>query len=532
MNGPLDRRTFLQWLGVGGAGCLMAATIPSASGASSPPRGLPRSLPEAQGVTSSGILDFVNAIERRKLNLHSLMMVRHGQVVAEGWWAPYGPDLRHTLYSLSKSFTSTAAGFAVTEGLFRVEDTVVSHFPDDLPAKISPNLAAMKIKHLLMMGSGHATDALFSSMFSTTDKNWARSVLAQTVEFAPGTHFTYNNACPYLVSAIIQKRTGHSMLEYLKPRLFDPLGIENADWETDSQGINTGAWGLRVKTEDIAKLGLLYLHKGVWNGKRLLPEAWIDEATRIQIANASPADKAAQISDWSQGYGYQFWRCRHDAYRGDGAFGQYCIVIPGQDAVIAITSEENDMQAILNEAWDHLLPALQGTNLTTDESAQAQLKQKLASLMLATPAGQPSSPARSGKQAYSIADNGLGISQVSLAFQKDRCLFSMQDAQGEHHLTCGMGRWQKGETDLSAVPLKLVPTSGPRELPMKIAAGGAWSDPNTFVMFWRFIETAHYESVTCRFEEDNLRVEFKKSLAYLNPAVKDNRPVLVGKLLA
>jgi CubicO group peptidase (beta-lactamase class C family) len=160
-----------------------------------------------------------------------------------------------------------------------------------------------------------------------------------------------------MLSAIVQKLSGQPVLAYLKPRLFDPLGIEGSDWEVDPNGINTGGWGLRIRTEDIAKFGQLYLQKGVWNGKRLISEAWIADATRSQVQSAGGKRKAEE-NDWLQGYGYQFWRCRHDTYRGDGAYGQYCIVLPNQEAVVAITSETSDMQAILDAVWNHILPAL------------------------------------------------------------------------------------------------------------------------------------------------------------------------------
>ena len=531
----LDRRRFLQQLSLGLAGCGVAGSRPASWPA--PPRTvrLPRSLPEVQGVASSGILDFVHAIEAGGLSLHSLMVVRHGQVVAEGWWAPYAADLKHTLYSLSKSFTATAVGLAVDERRLQLDDRVVSFFPSDVPDSISPHLAAMRVEDLLMMASGHAENTLPGDDRVLPEGSWAKAVLAQPVAYAPGTHFAYNNGATYLLSAILQKVTGQTLLAYLTPRLFSPLGIEGADWEASPQGIRIGAWGLRVKTEDIAKLGQLYLQQGVWAGEPLLPEAWVQQATHRQIQTAEASDEAArQTSDWAQGYGYQFWRCRHSAYRGDGALGQFCIVLPEEDAAIAITAEVADMQAVLDEVWGHLLPALQGVGLTSDRKAQASLTEKLASLTLPLPAGQARSPevGEKGRRIYAIDENSLDVRRVGLDFQPSTCTFTMQDAAGTHQITCGIGRWIEGETGLTAVPLKLLPTRVPGEATSKIAAGGAWRDEQTFVMHWRFIETAHYDQVTCRFEADRLRVAFKRSLAVLNPEAEDVRPVLVGKRAA
>src|SRR5207237_1000798 len=195
------------------------------------------------------------------------------------------------------------------------------------------NLKAMRIRDLLRMNTGHQTEPP-----RKPGEPWTRTFLSQPVPFKPGTHFLYNTSATYMLSAAVQKATGQTVLDYLKPRLFDPLGIEDPAWETSPQGISTGGFGLSVRTEDIANFGQLYLRKGKWHGKQLVPEAWVDAATAPQTSNGSNPK-----SDWDQGYGYQFWRCRHGAYRGDGAFGQFCIVLPEQDAVLAITSGLRDM---------------------------------------------------------------------------------------------------------------------------------------------------------------------------------------------
>ena len=186
----------------------------------------------------------------------------------------------------------------------------------------------MRLSDLLRMSTGHQTEPP-----RKPTEPWAKTFLAQPVPFKPGTHFLYNTSATYMLSAAVQKATGQTVLDYLKPRLFDPLGIENPTWEASPQGISAGGYGLSIRTEDIAKFGQLYLQKGKWEGKQLVPEAWVEAATARQTSNGSNPK-----SDWDQGYGYQFWRCRHGAYRGDGAFGQYCIVLPEQDAVIAITA--------------------------------------------------------------------------------------------------------------------------------------------------------------------------------------------------
>ncbi len=297
---------------------------------------LKRTSPEAEGIPSSAVLSFIQAVEQHEHPLdalHGFMLLRHGNVAAEGWWTPYGPQVPHTLFSLSKSFTSSAIGLAVAEGRLTVEDPVLKFFPDDAPANPSEHLLAMRVKHLLSMNTGHMEDTT-RHVFHGEDDNWPRAFLALPVEYQPGTWFVYNSGATYMLSAILTKLTGQTLLDYLSTRLFSPLGIEHPTWETDPRGVSLGWAGLHVRTEDIACFGQMYLRKGLWHGWRILPEAWVDEATKATSDNSVTQTNP----DWTVGYGYQFWRCRHDCYRGDGAYGQYCIVMPEQDAVLAINS--------------------------------------------------------------------------------------------------------------------------------------------------------------------------------------------------
>lgn len=346
--------------------------VPSFARAEDAP--LPRSSPEAQGVSSAGIEAFIDAANQDIHSLHSFMLVRHGHVVAEGWWKPNAPDKPHVMWSLSKSFTSTAVGLAISEGKLSLDDKVLKFFPEDAPPEPSDNLKAMRVRDLLTMTTGHQTEPQFKN---SKDVPWTKIFLAHPVPHKPGTHFLYDTPGVYMLSAIVQKVTGQTVRDYLMPRLFEPLGIEKPRWDSSPQGINFGGWGLYLRTEDVAKFGQLYLQKGQWNGKQLIPAAWVEAATSKQVPNGSNPK-----SDWNQGYGYLFWQCRHGAFRGDGANGQYCIVLPKQDAVVAITANTHDMQAELNVIWDHLLPAINEGKLPENPQAQEMLKQKLASLQV------------------------------------------------------------------------------------------------------------------------------------------------------
>lgn len=332
---------------------------------------LPRSTPEAQGVDSAIIRAYIEAADKQVNSMHSFMLVRHGHVVAEGWWKPEAAEKPHVMHSLSKSFTSTAIGLAVSEGKLSIDDPVLKFFPNDAPAEVSDKLKQMRVRDLLTMTAGHQEE----SKMRDNPAPWVKTFLAHPVAHKPGTHFLYNTPGSFMLSAIISKVTGQNTLEYLKPRLFEPLGIENPEWPVNNQGEIYGGWGLKVRTEDIAKFGQLYLQKGRWNGKQLVPAAWVEQATSKQVSNGSDPAR-----DWDQGYGFQFWRCRHNAYRGDGANGQFCIVLPEQDAVIAITANTRDMQAELNVVWDKLLPAFHSKKLPANQAEQTKLKDTLANL--------------------------------------------------------------------------------------------------------------------------------------------------------
>jgi CubicO group peptidase (beta-lactamase class C family) len=470
---------------------------------------IPRTTPESQGVSSSTLLDFVQTIEANIAELHSFMLLRHGQVIAEGWWSPYAAGRPHMLFSLSKSFTSTAVGMAVAEGRLSIDDPVLSFFPEAAPAKVSKNLAAMRVRHLLSMSTGHAKDATDRTTHRK-DGNWVKGFLSLPVRYTPGTHFVYNSAATYMLSAIVQKLTSMTVLAYLTPRLFEPLGIENPTWETCPRGINTGGWGLNVRTEDIARFGQLYLQKGMWHGLRILPEAWVQQATSLQIDNSQETNL-----DWKQGYGFQFWRCRHNAYRGDGAFGQYCIVMPDQEAVLAITSGVADMQPVLNVVWGCLLPAFHPAPLPPDAAAQASLSHKLAGLELCPPQAAPASPAAaqvSGKR-YSIAANPAKVKELSFDFSGPTAMLTLGFAAGKVKIECGAGVWIEGVAPMF--------DRGPH----KLMASGVWTSADTFAVTLRFFETPFYQTMLCRFAGDSLTVENKVNVAFGSNAL----PTLAGK---
>jgi CubicO group peptidase (beta-lactamase class C family) len=455
--------------------------------------GLPRSEPEAQGVSSSAVLSFVEAADKID-SMNSFMLVRHGCIVAEGWWAPYNADSPHSLYSLSKSFTSTAVGLAISEGKLSLDDEVLKFFPDDAPAQPSANLKSMRVSDLLRMSTGQQTEPA-----RKPDEVWTKTFLAHEVPFKPGTHFLYNTSGTYMLSAIVQKATGKTVLDYLRPRLFEPLGIEHPTWEASPQGISAGGYGLSIRTEDIARFGQLYLQKGKWEGKQLVPASWVEAATSRQTSNGS-----SPKSDWDQGYGYQFWRCRNGAYRGDGAFGQYCIVIPEQDAVVAITSGVKDMQAVLNVVWDKLLPALKPSTLPADSDAAAKLAQTLKGLSIRPQEGS-ASPAKVvlGKK-FVFPTNDRKLESLALeASGKDDAVNLVARVAGiDQRIPCGSGIWQKAQGAWGRLNRQ------------HLAASGAWTAADTYTAKLCFYETPFIVTVHLQFKDNELHVTSESNVGF------------------
>ncbi len=338
---------------------LLALTAFVALGLYGQTQNLPRNHSEK---IEDAITVFMDSAANAGLEIHSVMVLKDGEVKGETWKAPGAPDVPHVMHSVSKPFTATAVGFAVTEGLLKLDDKVASFFPGLLPDTISDNLAAMTVRDLLTMSCGQTRE---NFEIRKQNSDWAKLFLAEPVPAKPGTYFMYNSLGTYMLSAIVTKVTGQKVVDYLRPRLFDPLGIGEVRWEESPTGVNCGGWGAYLLTEDMAKFGQTFLDNGKYNGKQVIPAEWVAEASRMQvdsrpggISDESYAKRNPATDDWLQGYGYQMWRCRHNAFRADGAYGQYIIILPELESVIVVTAQLEDMRREINLLWDIILPTL------------------------------------------------------------------------------------------------------------------------------------------------------------------------------
>jgi len=462
---------------------------------------LPVSTPASQGVAADGILSFLDALEALpEADPHSLMILRHGQVIASGWWRPYTPERRHLLYSLSKSFTSTAALLAIADGLLQLDDPVIAHFPE-LDAEITLARArSMLVRHVAAMASGHLGETWEQVLSSDPDEP-IRGFLQLPPEREPGTVFAYNQSATYTLAAIVQRRTGQTLVEYLRQRLGEALGAGEVSWRQHPVGRDIGFSGLFATTDTVARLGQLYLQRGKWRGNQLLAEDLVADATRPHISTRSRLNGAGEPEpDWQEGYGFQFWMSRH-GYRGDGAYGQFCVVLPEYDAVVAMTAQTDDMQAVLDVMWDKLLPAFDATD--RDADAGTVLERRLEHLAVRSFEGRfaPFNDDEVWTRGTFLPVRGACEQQesllaVKLAREEDGWRVTFSEADWTMNAGFRNDKWVVTE-----------PVSRCDGVPT--ACVGGWLDGSTLRLDVVFLETPHRLVVTCRLPERTFGARWK-----------------------
>jgi CubicO group peptidase (beta-lactamase class C family) len=333
---------------------------------------LPRSTPAGAGVSARSIVELLDQLEQHSIECHSLMVVRRGQVVAEGWWAPYSAERPHLLYSLTKSFTSIAVGLAIADGLLSLDDRVVEVLPDHVPADISEQARRLTVHHLLSMTPGHSEDTL-AEAWELEPGDLVKGFLRLAPEVLEGTRHTYDNSTTFILARMVERVTGQALPEFLDERIFQPMGIDHAEWDRVASGAAFGFHGLHLTTEAVAAFGELLLRGGRWGDRQLVPSDWIELATSRHIETL-PLPNWSRNPDFLRGYGYQFWISRH-GYHGHGAFGQYCVVAPSHDLVIVFTGAVGPTDVLPTLFWDCLLPGLDKGEAEDDEVLTTRLRQ-------------------------------------------------------------------------------------------------------------------------------------------------------------
>ncbi len=463
--------------------------------------------PEEVNVDSTQIKAFLDEITEKKLGLQSFTVVRHDKVCAQGFFAPYSKEYPHVLYSMSKSLTSTAVGFAVEEGLLKINDKVAVFFPDYASAK-RPFNRLLTIEMLLTMRS----DKLITVAENKGNHDWVKQFFDASFILPPNSRFNYISENTFMLSAIVSKVTGKSVLDYLDEKMFSPLRIEKPFWETDGKGNNAGGWGCYMKSEDLAKFFLPYIHNGKWiDGTQLVPEFWVREA--LSKKTDSVHDGAIDIIN---GYGYQFWKNRiANSYRADGLFGQRCFMFPGFDALVVLNCGEAEDYKVMEVFWKYFPNCFKSEELENDADKQRILDEKIKSLSMPTLEAKPRNKAMEEKingRTISCKTNEFTsvitvsitqmlfkkpgkINEIRFDFDDDGLNFYWKEKHYENRIRVGMnGELAEDEINLA-------------ELHYHTFSQAAWQEDGSLKLWIRPVETAHVRQFSFYFNDnDTVRI--------------------------
>lgn len=477
--------------------------------------GLERAQPREADVNAAAVEAFLDDAAASGLELHGLMLHRGGRVVAEGWSWPYRADRPRIMHSVTKSVLASAIGMALDEGRFKLQDKVVSFFPEYLPAVVDDKLAAMTIEDLLTMRAGHAAETS-GAIWRGIQTSWTAEFFKIPVVHMPGTTYTYTSAASYMLSAILTRVTGQTLHDYLKPRFFAPLGITGEQWDIGPDNINPGGNGLTMKTVDLLKLGVVHAQRGLWQGRRILSEAWINQATR---------------SHGEDNYGYQWATAADGAYLAIGIFMQFVMVFPQHQATLAVIGAEQEGSTVFLPVVQRHFPRAFEHMLSADEAAlaDARLRARLAAVAR-KPAivSHPSTkPAQISGKTYRVEPNAVGVTAVRFDFDAERCVFHLTEAGAEYRVVCGLRDWFETKTDVPGRELH----HGYSLRFTQVVAGARWFDEGTLEMTWIFAQTAFRDTVVCRFEQDRVTLERRVNVnsaalswPTLAGALSDSRP--------
>ncbi len=475
--------------------------------------------PESVGVSSSSISNLLDELESGFTEMHAIQIMRHGKICAEGWWNPFAPGIRHSLMSVSKTYTATAIGIAYTERMLMLTDRIIDILPDKKPANPGAMLQALTIRDLLCMSSGMEPPP-------EATQEWIRSYFSTPIIHRPGTRFMYDSVGSTLLGAIIQRLSGLSLHEYLTPRLFDRIGInaQNLRWGKMHDGTEAGGVGLFALAEDNLRLMKLYMDGGVWNGERILAKDYVSMATAKQIDTSALELTHPFAKDNFCGYGFKIWLCRPEGvYRADGAMGQYAIVCPKQDMIISILETGKGIegpQKTLDAIWRFIEGIDDNDDCQTDAGTFLKLQKRLSSLALPRPDYSPHSKMAGfiSQKRYAVKEGCLrlenqslslycgleasaGVERFCLSFNKDGCCFTIVREGIAQTLSIATD----GSRALNKLELK-------NQVPTLVYLSGAWPNEQTFDLTLRWIETSFVKKISFRFTGNVCDISFSDPL--------------------
>lgn len=467
--------------------------------------------PESVGVKSSVLADFIREINEKQLGVHSFTVVRHDKVCAQCFWKPFAPDIPHTLYSVSKSVTSTAVGFAIEDGLLSLDDHVSQFFPEYHRYFTGPRPRAaynrmLTVRMLLTMRSGK----LISAAEGKNGRDWIKDYFKAPFMLPPDTKFKYSSENTFILSAIVRRVTGMPMVDYLDEKMFRPLGIKKPFWQSDGDDNNAGGWGLYMKSEDLAKFFLPYLHGGKYKGVQLIPASWVEQATAKQTETVRDG-----VLDNMCGYGFQFWRNPlPNSFRAEGLFGQRCVMFPEYDALVVMNSGRSKDYDIMDVFWKYFPQCFENDPLPEDAAAHRAFLDTAEACQMedlpSAPRNAETEQYLGGKSLHARTSASVSVLPVAVSmwshekcgritdmqfdFDQNGLHFTWRESDGLHTLYAGMN----GQFGISDVVYG-------REH-YKAYSKAAWSEGNRLQLWIRFIETAHVKKLTFVFSDGAVKV--------------------------
>lgn len=464
---------------------------------------------EKEGIPSAWLINMMDRWEKQLCHVHGYIILRNGNLVAEAYKYPYTRESRRMLHSVSKTVTAIAVGYAVDEGHISVQDKVLDFFPEyQFVQQTNQYLKELTIAHLLTMSVGHGCDSI-DSIFSEKEPAW-KAFLDMEMKNKPGSRYFYDSGATYMLSKILTIVTKEKLMDYLTPRLFQPLGISDADWD-EIDGANTGGWGCMLSLTDMAKIGQFLLQKGKWDGKQLLSEKWVEAMSGWKIAS----DETNVWQDWRQGYCYQMWRCsREGCFRADGAFGQYILVLPPKNMVVAIWSEDAYSQDMLDSFWEEVYDKVDDRIYGMDGNAHEIYHKKCIEW------SQPLrlAPTYSYKEMliadkiYQTSDQSSLLDSMQFSFYDNGKLkITLKNGSSVSEIYADNTEMHFGEGKMNFEIASFIRLGKKRTEPVKYSAVYQWISDHTLKITVKWLETAHTTDITCVFGEENVTAVFSVS---------------------
>lgn len=399
-----------------------------------------KAIPEEVGISSENILKFIKVLENNGIPMHSLLMIRYGKLITETYYAPYKEETLHRMFSVTKSFTSIAIGLLAEEGKLSLEDKIIDHFSEMLPESgVHPYIAEMTIKDMLKMATAHENTTYKLNL----KEDWVKSFFSTMPSHHPGTIFSYDTSSSHTLAALVEKLSGMKMLDYLRGKVLDELEFsKDAYIISDPNGVSMGGSGLMATTMDLAKVAWLVMHDGRSEGKQLIPEWYIKEATKKQIDTFL---KGGSIEE-KQGYGYQFWRIRNDGFALFGMGGQLAICLPKEDLLIVTTADTQGLaggvQAIYDIFWREIYETLSDKPLAKDSEAFEALQAALKENHIKAVIGEQTSSFvnKINGHSYKFDDNPMNLKTIQIELKEDSGILYYENESGIQELTFGLGK--------------------------------------------------------------------------------------------